>query len=227
VEQDFSKKLGWSYTPFVSTYSAYASALNPANVPLSLANQSNNLQPPDVNIVCTKCYVNALATAELKVGSGGNVSQAIEEAVDAAGDLLKNVGRAAADWFQAFVGTTVKDIFTIDAAPITFPPFNVSLDVPVESNSSVSLDFGFEELELFLQIRTMLAADSTYTIPLFSTSRIDGPFVDINFGVFFTVDLILDVDRPLDMTSGIHLKLDNGVLISIDLFGDKPSDIIV
>jgi hypothetical protein len=99
--------------------------------------------------------------------------------------------------------------------------------VPIESNLSVSLKFGFEELELFMQVSTMLAANSSYTIPLFGSSDVEADFVEFDFGVYFTVDLILDVGRPLDMTSGIHLKLDDGILIGIDLFGDKPSDIIM
>jgi hypothetical protein len=29
------------------------------------------------------------------------------------------------------------------------------------------------------------------------------------------------------MTSGVHLKIDDGVSFTIDLFGDEPSDITV
>jgi hypothetical protein len=194
---------------------------------LSLANESDTFQQPEVDIVCTECYLNALATAVLKLGPGGDFGQAIEGALGAAGDLIKNIGEAAVGWVGTFINTTLVNVFTFDADPITFPPFNVSLDVPIESNLSVSLKFGFEDLELFMQVSTMLAANSSYTIPLFGSSDVEADFVEFDFGVYFTVDLILDVGRPLDMTSGIHLKLDDGILIGIDLFGDKPSDIIM
>lgn len=116
------------------------------------------------------------------------------------------------------------DITHADYKHHTFPPFNVSLDVEIDSDPSASLHFGFDELELFMQVRTMLAAGSSFTVPLYDSSE-DLGIAEIGLGVFFTVDLILNVDRPLDVTSGIHLKLEDGLSFVIDLFGDKPSEI--
>lgn len=187
---------------------------------------------PKVEIVCTKCYVNALATAELKFGPDFNISEALEQTVDEVGEAIKNISGAAVDWVEEALGDTwdniTKDGFDFD--DFTLPPFNVSLDMDVEALPDVSLQFGFEELELFMQIRTIMAANTMYTIPLYDSSKKSGLTIgteDIGLGVFFTVDLILDIERPLDITSGVHLKIDDGVSFIIDLFGDKSSDITV
>jgi hypothetical protein len=53
-------------------------------------------------------------------------------------------------------------------------------------------------------------------------SALSGTSIDLGvgtLGVFFTADLILDFDASLDITSGLHIKLDDGVSFMIDLFG--------
>jgi hypothetical protein len=191
------------------------------------------LVEPKVEIVCTKCYVNALATAELKFASDFNISEALEQTVDEVGEAIKNISEAAVEWVEEATSRTwdniTKDRFDFD--DFTFPPFNVSLDMDIEELSDVSLQVGFEELELFMQLRTMMAANTTYTIPLYDSSkkksRLEIGTEYIGLAVFFTVDLILDVERPLDMTSGVHLKIDDGVSFTVDLFGDEASDVTV
>lgn len=208
---------------------------NPAHVLHSLSDEpdnddddDNSLIAPKIEIVSTKCYVNALATAELKFGPDYNISEALEDTLDELGDVIFNISKAAAHWVGEFIDETVEDIFTFDFKDTTYPPFNVTLDVDIGSDKDVSLEFSFEEFELFMQVRTMLENGSSLIIPLYEpSSPMTFGVVELGFGVFFTVDLILDVERPLDMTSGIHLKLDDGVSFSIDLFGDTPSDIAV
>jgi len=39
------------------------------------------------------------------------------------------------------------------------------------------------------------------------------------------VDLILDVQAEIDISSGFHVQLDDGVLIDIQLFSEKASGI--
>lgn len=142
--------------------------------------------------------------------------------------MLVNVSTAAVEWAANAFGTTVEDFLEDgDLDDLELPPFNVSLDVDIESNPGASLQFTFEGLELFMQVRTMLASGSSFIVPLLGPSNLLMGAVDLGFGVFFTVDLIIDVERPLDMTSGIHLKLDDGVSFTIDLFGNETSDIVV
>jgi hypothetical protein len=161
------------------------------------------LVEPKVEIVCTKCYVNALATAELKFASDFNISEALEQTVDEIGEAIKNISEAAVEWVEEATSRTwdniTKDRFDFD--DFTFPPFNVSLDMDIEELSDVSLQVGFEELELFMQLRTMMAANTTYTIPLYDSSkkksRLEIGTEHIGLAVFFTVDLILDVELRL------------------------------
>jgi len=42
---------------------------------------------------------------------------------------------------------------------------------------------------------------------------------DITAGVACVIDLVLDVETVLDITSGFHLKLDKGVRMELRMFG--------
>lgn len=143
--------------------------------------------------------------------------------------MIEHVTEAVWNWTKEFTHETFQDLEQFDFSNFTYPPFNVSLDLEVDSNPNVTLHFGFEELEIFLQVRTTFATGSSFFVPLYDSSKVLGVLgvVEIGLGIFFTVDLILDIDRPLDMTSGVHLKLDDTLSITIDLFGDKPLEIDV
>lgn len=46
-------------------------------------------------------------------------------------------------------------------------------------------------------------------------------------GAVLTVDLILAVEGAIDISSGFHVKLDDGVAINLPLFGDEVADMTV
>jgi hypothetical protein len=155
---------------------------------------------------------------------GFNISKAIGDTVHEFGSEIKNISHAAIDWAEDVFHKVVKNITKGEFDHITLPPFNVSLDVDIESIPAASLQFSFEEFELFMQVKTKLADASVFTIPLLdpAISALSGTSIDLGvgtLGVFFTADLILDFDASLDITSGLHIKLDDGVSFMIDLFG--------
>lgn len=166
-----------------------------------------------------------MATAELKFSPGFDINQAINETFDEVRNEVSDIWNATQEWVEDFFGEAAEDLLALDFDNFTLPPFNVSLDVDVKRTQEASLHFNFEEFELLMQVRTKLPAGSEFTIPLLESSPNPLPGVDFEFDVFFTADLILSFDQALEVTSGIHLKLDQGVSFAIDLFGNNPSDI--
>jgi hypothetical protein len=155
----------------------------------------------------------------------------LDDTIDEVGNKLENISHAAVEWAADALHSTAENVTSLDFDDFTLPPFNVSLDVDIESIPAASLQFSFEEFELFMQVRTKLAAASTFTIPILKPTVIpeeSGVQFEVGvLGVFLTVDLILDFGVSLDLTSGIHIKLDDGMSFKIDLFGNKPSEIAV
>lgn len=173
-----------------------------------------------LEVTCTKCYINGRATAELKYEEV-DIDQILNETIASISDKAENLTRTVADLLGDCVGNGT-DLYELDC-----PKLDVSLDMNLSPMPQASMEFRFDELEVFMQLRTVIAAGSSFEVPLFeSTAPLGlslGP--DLELGVFFTVDLLLSVDRTLDITSGFHLKLEDGIAFTIDMFGNEPSGI--
>lgn len=89
------------------------------------------------------------------------------------------------------------------------------------------LQYRFDGLELYMQIDTNLTGGATYQINLFTTESPVGIKLSDGFeiGFFFTVDLILSAEAPMDISSGFHIKLDDSAAINIAMFNKSVSSI--
>jgi hypothetical protein len=97
------------------------------------------------------------------------------------------------------------------------------LDVP--SVPDTDLQIKFDDLELYMELNTVISAGATYAIKLFATQSPLGIMVgDLVLGAVISVDLILAVEGEIDISSGFHIKLDDGVELNLALFGDKVSN---
>ena len=185
-----------------------------------------------LEITCTKCYINGRATAELKY-EDVDIGQIFTETVDKVYDAADNLTDTVAEYVKDCVGDTWENITRdgFDFDDFDCPTFDVSLNFDVPTVPQASMEFRFDEMELFMQLRTVIAAGSSFTIPLYQSDSdremLLGSNSDLGLRVYFTVDLLLSVDRTLDMTSGLHLKLEDGVTFTVDMFGDKPSGIVL
>jgi hypothetical protein len=92
-----------------------------------------------------------------------------------------------------------------------------------------NLQFTFDELELYLNVDTIFSLGATYELNLYSSSTPLGISItkDLEVGVIFAIDLILSVEGEIDISSGFHIKLDDGLRIDIALFGDDVSEIVL
>lgn len=82
-------------------------------------------------------------------------------------------------------------------------------------------------LELYMDINTKLHAMSTYTLNLYTSQTVAGIRLseDNEIGLIFTIDLILSAEADITLSSGFHLKMDDAVVIDIDMFGNEIVDI--
>jgi hypothetical protein len=123
------------------------------------------------------------------------------------------------------VGTKLADGFDLDDFDLPPAKFNFNVDVP--EIPEFRLQFKFEDMELYMLIDTVLSSSATYNLNLYTSNTPIGLSVgkDLMIGVVLSIDLILSVNGEIDISTGFHLKLDEGVTIDISLFSDDVSKI--
>ncbi|KAL1801527.1 hypothetical protein ACET3X_001869 [Alternaria dauci] len=181
-----------------------------------------------IEVTCTKCYVKGVATAEITIDGDFNASQLVQGAIASVETGIQNL----TDQFEVYLETAIErfDISDgIDASDFEYPRFELAFDLPVEAIPEADLRFQFDGMELYLEIGTVLSAGATYEIALFATQSPVGVSIgqDLRLGAVLTVDLILAVEGAIDISSGFHVKLDDGVAINLPLFGDEVADMTV
>jgi hypothetical protein len=183
-----------------------------------------------IEVTCQTCYVKGLATAQLTISDDFDANVLIDQAVD---DIRNDTIKFAQDFkdylkdYMSNVATNVRD--DLDWEDFDFPtfPFDFSLDVP--EVPECNLRFQFDDMELYMEINTVLTAGATYEINLFASQSVVGMRIGpmLQLGVVLQVDLILQAEGAIDISSGFHIKLDDGVVMDIKLFGDKVSNMIL
>ena len=104
--------------------------------------------------------------------------------------------------------------------------------MPVDFNLNISgipqchLHLEFEDLEIYVELETIISG-STFMVNLFTSDTPIGLGIsdEVRLGVVLTVDLILNVDTAIDISSGFHLAIKDGAAIDINLFDEKISNI--
>ena len=104
---------------------------------------------------------------------------------------------------------------------LEFPTFNYTVDIDIPPIPEFTSNFTFDGLELYMNLNTILKGGATYELPIFrSQYPADLHITDnLNLSVVFTVDLIMSVEGEIDISSGFHTKLDDGIGIQITLMG--------
>lgn len=141
----------------------------------------------------------------------------IESLTDRVGEYVDNIAQEF--W---------TDVITFDWDDFELPTLDFDFDnYTIEEVGDVNVRFSFDGLELYMELDTTLALGSTYTLPLYNSITPLGITISENLklGLTFSVSLILDAQFTIDISSGIHLKLDDGFAVDIALFGDKASGI--
>jgi len=183
-----------------------------------------------VEIVCTTCYIKGTATAYFTIKGNFNVSQAFQNVRSEIKTEVDNITKTAVDSVENYVENNIKSVITSDSFNINnfdFPPIQVDFDIDIPDIPECELQFQFDGMELYMQIDTILSSGATYTLNLYTSKTPIGFSVgeDLLIGVIFSVDLILSVESEIDISSGFHIQLNDGVAFKIPIFDQNVSTI--
>ncbi|KAI1489946.1 hypothetical protein F5X96DRAFT_670208 [Biscogniauxia mediterranea] len=181
-----------------------------------------------VDITCTTCYINGAATVEFSIDGDFNASQAIANFTEEIGGEIKNLTEAAVDYVGEYFTDVVKNLADgFDLDDFDFPTLNYSFNLDFSDIPQCRLQFSFDQMELYMLMDTVLSAGATYKLSLYSSNSPIGISVssDMFLGVIFAVDLILSADAEIDISSGLHIKVEDGLALDIPLFSQNVSSI--
>ncbi|XXH01812.1 hypothetical protein Hte_008173 [Hypoxylon texense] len=181
-----------------------------------------------VDIICTTCYITGVATAQFSVDGDFNATQAIQNFTGEVHDEITNITDTAIDGIQEYFSGVYHNLEDgVDLDDFDFPPINFTFNVDVPDIPECHLKFQFDDLELYMLVDTVLSGGATYNLNLYSSNTPIGISAgkDLFLGVVFSVDLVLSVDAEIDISSGIHIKLEDGVGLDMTLFGQNVSSI--
>ncbi|KAI1088314.1 hypothetical protein F5B19DRAFT_486056 [Rostrohypoxylon terebratum] len=182
-----------------------------------------------VDITCTTCYIKGNATAQFSVDGKFNASQALSNFTSEVKTEVLNTTEQVIDSIEDYFPTVIHNLADgFDLDDFDFPPINTTFDIDLPDIPECHLQFQFDDLEMYFLIDTVLSAGATYNLNLFSSNTPIGISAgnDLFLGVVFSVDLILSVNAEIDVSSGFHIKLDDGVGLDMSLFGRNVSNII-
>ncbi|KAI1073992.1 hypothetical protein F5B20DRAFT_565146 [Whalleya microplaca] len=181
-----------------------------------------------VDITCTTCYIKGTATTKFTVDGNFNASQEFQNFKSDIMNEVENVTDAAIDYIKEFLSEVAKNLEDgIDADDFNFPTLDLDFNVDVPDIPECRLQFQFDGLELYMMLDTVLSAGATYNLNLYSSNSPIGISAsnDLFVGVVFSVDLILSAETKIDISSGIHIKLEDGVGIDIPMLAQNVSNI--
>jgi hypothetical protein len=185
-----------------------------------------------IEVTCRKCYVKGVATAELTIDGDFDAEKLLNNTADSVKAAVQNLTDDFKDYLVDAVESFEENFNLtdgIDESDFDFPTFNLAFDLDVPTIEEANLHFQFDGMELYLEIGTVLNAGATYEITLFATQTPVGMKIGkyLMLGAVVTVDLILAVEGAIDISSGFHVKLDDGVAIDLPLFGNEVADMTV
>ncbi|KFZ13072.1 hypothetical protein V502_06778, partial [Pseudogymnoascus sp. VKM F-4520 (FW-2644)] len=194
------------------------------------AKKGNLSVTASVEIICTTCYIKGTASAQFTIGGGFNFSEAVSNVTSEIGGKVTNVTDTVIDYVGDYVHDHAKNftqaLLKGDFDEFNFPPFDVDFDIDLPKLPQCNLTFQFDGLELYMEIDTILSGSATYTLNLYtSQSAIGFDVGELMVGVVFSIDLIISVEAEVDISSGFHIQLNDGIAIDIHMFDHDVSSI--
>jgi len=184
--------------------------------------------------VCSKCYIKGVVSPSLVVNGTFNASTAIQSLANQTETEIKNLSSNVITAFETYFENIIDDFnvtdFDVDELLFDlrqFPTVNSSFELDFPSIPECTLSLGFDDFELYMDMEIILIGNTSYTLNMYSTETPVGIRLgnDLTLGLVFSVDLVLTADVDLDISTGFHLKLDDGLALEIALFSRNVSDI--
>ncbi|KAK9777573.1 hypothetical protein SCAR479_05621 [Seiridium cardinale] len=149
------------------------------------------------------------------------------QVTDQIGDQFENLTTTVVDYVDDYISNTMHKLADgIDASDFAVPPIDVDFHIDIPEVPETHLSFQFDDLELYVLLDTILAGGLTYNLNLYTSNTPIGISIgdDVKAGVILTINLIMTAEAEIDISSGFHIKLDDGVAFDIALFGQNVSD---
>ncbi|KAK7707850.1 hypothetical protein SLS63_013646 [Diaporthe eres] len=193
------------------------------------------------------CYVKGTAYASLVVDGDFNFTQALTEFHDQFWPEVKNISIEVWDQFKNwshFVADNVTDEFgdnivsffqtgdfdelDIDWSAYALPTLDVDFEMNLTNIPETTLSLEFDDLELYLELEATLDAEQTYKVNLYPPEWFQPAGIKIGdqlVGVVITLELLLTLSTEASISTGVHVKFDDGLAMQIAMFGSDVSDI--
>ncbi|UKZ63439.1 uncharacterized protein TrAtP1_004669 [Trichoderma atroviride] len=178
-----------------------------------------------ISITCTKCYFTGQASAKVTSKGSINVTSTMDQVEDSFKSVLDNIKayvENATDTFVDEFGNSTslsKALQDVEDLPPPDIDFNLNLTFP-----EYHVDVNLTDVEIYMQIDTVLANGITYTFNIYQSKTLAGVALGngLLLGAVFSVDLIFSANAQIDIQSGFHIHFDN-VRTQIELFGKAAS----
>ncbi|KAF5704913.1 hypothetical protein FMUND_12327 [Fusarium mundagurra] len=192
--------------------------------------QGNSSVSASIEITCATCYIKGTATTEFIHDREFNISRAFSNFTSQVRREIDNLADETADYIEKYIDTVADNLDDgFDLDDFDLPPLDYNLNVDIPEIPEFRLQFQFDGLEVYMLIDTVLSAGATYTLNLYTSTTPAGFAVrdNLELGVIFAIDLILSVEGEINISSGFHLRLDDGVLFDIAIFSKKISNLTI
>ncbi|KAL1892001.1 hypothetical protein Sste5346_007345 [Sporothrix stenoceras] len=191
----------------------------------------------DIAVVCTDCYITGQLTTELTVIPSNHTTVNLSTIAHTFASDVVNITDTVVNDVEEIVKNTTEALFDKVPSLDTFETILHNITRP-----TVDVDFGLsdlvavpeyqfaltlDELDLFVQTQMTVSGAATYTLNLYTSESPIGlkKGNDLELGIVLTADLILSAYGSLELESGFHLRMDEGLTLTVDLFGRNISEI--
>ncbi|RSM12457.1 hypothetical protein CDV31_006298 [Fusarium ambrosium] len=177
-----------------------------------------------IEITCATCYIKGTATTKFMYDRDFNISDAFNNFTNQVGSEVRSLATEVTDYVEEYIdGVVMKLDDGVDLDDFDLPPIDVDFNIDLPEIPEFRLQFQFDGLEMYMLIDTVLSAGATYTLNLYTSTTPVGFAVrdNLEVGVIFTIDLILSVEGEINISSGFHLRLDDGVVFELGIFSEE------
>lgn len=176
--------------------------------PLLYCTNDGGESGPDITVTCKTCYIGGSVTGNLQYeGNFTEITDSIQNDVSDYRGLWSNL----TEWIGEDSDKSIPEIQPV-----------LNLD-DTQGLPEAQGHFEFDGLELYLDLDITLSQSATHAIPLFQIPLDEFEIDDIDIGPKLSIDLILIASSAIDLESGIHVKIDDGVAFDLDLFRNISS----
>lgn len=179
-----------------------------------------------IKVVCTTCYVKGTVTAELTINGSFDAGQAMKNVTKSIGAAIDNITDTTFDYLEDAIKGTFKNFADgIDLDDFDLPPLDVDFNIPIPKLPETLVRLSFDGLDVYVALNMQLSGGLTYVVNIAKPIPPMGFKVGENGNVGFnpSVDLILSAVADVDLSSGFHVKVEDGAALELALFGDSIS----